>query len=141
MRRIACYLLVDDHGRILMQEKDDEAPHGANQWFVPGGYVEYGEEFESAAYREIAEETGLALRPGTLALWREEVVSRDGEQLRYQLWAGPTAATDADIVVGEGRQIVFVEPRAIPALDLWESAAHFLPQFLSSSTYAALAAR
>ena len=110
MRRIACYLLVDGVGRILMQEKDDDAPRGANQWFVPGGHVEDGEEFEAAVYREIAEETALTPPPGSLELWHDEVVHRDGEQMRYQLWVGATDATDADIVLGEGRQIVFVDP-------------------------------
>lgn len=138
MRRISIYLLVDPRGWLLMQEKDDDAPRGANQWFAPGGAVEEGETFEAAAYRELAEETGLSLPPGTLSLWRDEVVERDGDQLHYQLWAGGTHATDADTVVGEGRQIVFVEPARIPALDLWESAARFLPRFLESEAYAAL---
>ncbi len=141
MRRIAIYLLVDRQGRLLMQQKDDGAPHGANQWFAPGGQVEDGEEFEDAAYREVTEETGLVLDPGTLCLWRHEVVERDGEQFHYELWAGATDATDADIVVGEGRQIVFVDRTQIPTLDLWESARRFLPGFFSSDAYAALAAR
>jgi 8-oxo-dGTP diphosphatase len=141
MRRIAIYLLVDRRGWLLLQEKDDEAPRGANQWFAPGGAVEGGEDFEAAAYRELEEETGLTPPAGTLSLWRDEVVERDGHRLHYQLWAGRTDATDADIVVGEGRQIVFVDPARLPALDLWESAARFLPAFLASATYAALRGR
>ena len=44
-------------------------------------------------------------------------------------------ATDEDIVVGEGRQIVFVDPDELPRLDLAESAAWFVPRFLQSRTY------
>lgn len=137
------YLLVDRRGHLLMQERDEGAPRCPDQWGAPGGHVEEGEDFEAAAYRELTEETGLVLPPGTLRLWREdEFRYRDEpEAYHYQLWAGPTDATDADVVATEGRQIVFVDPAVVPTLDLWESAAHFLPQFLASPAYAALKSR
>ena len=61
------------------------------------------------------------------------------ETRRYTVWIGETRLTDAEIVVGEGRQIVFVHPDDIAALDLSHSSAHYLPQFLASPEYAALA--
>lgn len=122
-----------------MQEKDENAPRGANQWGAPGGHVEDGEDFETAAYREIAEETGLELAPGSLRLWLDDEFSYVDNVARYEFWTAAVTWTDDDIVVGEGRQIVFVDPERIPGLDLWPSAAHFLPQFLGSSAYAALA--
>ena len=70
---IAVVLLVDPRGWVLLQERDADAPRAANQWGMVGGHVEDGEAFEPAAYRELAEETGLALAPGTLQLWRDEV--------------------------------------------------------------------
>jgi len=136
--RIVCFLLVDPQGRLLMQEKDEHAPRGANQWGAPGGHVEDGEDFEAAAYREITEETGLELAPGSLRLWLDEEFAHVDTTARYELWAAGVEWTDDDIVVGEGRQIVFVDPEVIPSLDLWPSAAHFVPQFLRSSAYAAL---
>lgn len=138
MTRIVCFLLVDPRGHLLMQEKDEQAPRGANQWGAPGGHVEDGEDFEAAAYREITEETGLALPPGSLRLWLDDEFTYVDTVARYQFWVAPVDWTDADIVVGEGRQIVFVDPEQIPGLDLWASAAHFLPQFLGSSTYSSL---
>jgi hypothetical protein len=54
------------------------------------------------------------------------------------LYTGRTSATDADIVVGEGRQIVFVDPETIMALPLSDSARTVLPGFLGSDLYATL---
>jgi 8-oxo-dGTP pyrophosphatase MutT (NUDIX family) len=136
--RIVCFLLVDPRGRLLMQEKDEHARRGANQWGAPGGHVEDGEDFEAAAYREITEETGLELPPGSLRLWLDDEFTYVDTLARYQFWVAPVDWTDGDIVVGEGRQIVFVDPEQIPGLDLWASAAHFLPQFLDSSAYSSL---
>ncbi len=57
----------------------------------------------------------------------------------YHFWSAATALTDDDIELGEGLAIVFVDPAVAPRLDLTESAAHFLPRFLSSDRYPALA--
>jgi 8-oxo-dGTP diphosphatase len=136
---LAVVLLVDHRGWVLMQERDDQAPRAANQWGMVGGHVEDGEDFEPAAYREVAEETGLALPPGTLRLWRDaEFTYPDGHRGRYHVYAGAVDASDADIVVGEGRQIVFVDPVAVPALDLSSSSRHFVPDFLDSDLYRSL---
>jgi len=136
---IAVVLLVDPRGWVLLQERDADAPRAANQWGMVGGHVEDGEAFEPAAYRELAEETGLALAPGTLQLWRdEEFTYVDGHHGRYHVYAAPVVATDDDIVVGEGRQIVFVDPDDVAGLDLAESSRHFVPEFLASDLYHSL---
>lgn len=36
--------------------------HGKDTWSVPGGYLEYGEEFEQCAKRELMEETGVKVK-------------------------------------------------------------------------------
>ena len=140
MKRFSVILLVDPQGRILLQERDERAPISPDTWGMVGGHVEDGEEFEPAAYRELEEETGVRLPPGGLRLWRAEQFGYVGAAApnRYTLWVAPTTLTDADIVVGEGRQIVFVRPEALGGLALSESAAHFLPAFLKSPVYADL---
>jgi hypothetical protein len=55
------------------------------------------------------------------------------------VWIGAVDATDDDIVVGEGRQIVFLDPAVARTLDLTASAARAVPEFLDSPDYAALA--
>ena len=140
MKRFSVILLVDPQGRVLLQERDEHAPMSPDTWGMVGGHVEDGEEFEPAAYRELEEETSVRLPPGGLRLWRAEQFGYVGAAApnRYTLWVAPTTLTDADIVVGEGRQIVFVRPEALGGLALSESAAHFLPAFLKSPVYADL---
>jgi 8-oxo-dGTP pyrophosphatase MutT (NUDIX family) len=122
----------------LLQERDALAPIAPDKWGMVGGHVEQGEEFEAAAYRELAEETGIAWTTG-LDLWFEGLFHRgNGDVAQFAVWFAATDLTDTDIVLGEGRQIVFVDPSAIPALDLSESASRFVLGFLKSRHYAAL---
>jgi 8-oxo-dGTP diphosphatase len=135
-------ILVDGRGWLLLQERDEHAPIDPERWGLPGGHVEEGEAFEAAAYRELAEETGLALAAGGLELWRDiEVFHAVHDSLdRVQVFVARMEATDADIVVGEGRQIVFVEPAIARDLDLTTAASMIVPEFLDSETYRRLSA-
>lgn len=140
MARLSVILLVDRSGRVLLMERDEHAPRSANQWGMVGGHVEDGEEFEPAAYRELEEETGLALAPGELELWcAEPFTYSDGHGGAYHVYVAGVDLTDDDIVVGEGRQIVFVDPADLAGLDLAESAAWFVTRFLESDDYRRLA--
>ncbi len=136
MPRIAVVLLVDPRGHVLLQHRDEHAPRAANQWGMVGGHVEPGEDFDLAIHREILEETGIATGPGDLVLWQETEFSySDGHHSSYCVYAGRVDLTDEDIVLGEGRAIVFVDPAETDALDKAESLAHFLPLFLDSDRY------
>jgi 8-oxo-dGTP diphosphatase len=41
-------------------------PHGLDAYFLPGGIPESGESYAEAAVREVAEEVGLRLKPGSM---------------------------------------------------------------------------
>ena len=139
MARLAVVLLVDERGWVLLQERDEFAPRAANQWGMVGGHVEDGEDFDAAVYREVAEEIGVDLPDGTLTLWQDaEYTYPDGHHGHYNVYAARVDLTDEDITVGEGRQIVFVDPERIGELDLAGSSEHFLPLFLDSDLYATL---
>lgn len=48
-------IIIDIDGRIVLIKRKNP-PFG---WALPGGFVDYGESFETAALREAKEETGL----------------------------------------------------------------------------------
>ena len=140
---VAVAILVDARGWVLLQERDDAAPVAAGQWGFVGGHVEAGEPFADAMVRELAEETGLRLPEGTLQVWYDGDVTPETKLQpdlwnHWQIWFGKVDLTDDDIVLGEGRQIVFVDPATIGDLDLAGTTAFYLPRFLASEEYAAL---
>ena len=133
MRRFATVILVDPRGWILLQERDEHAPIAPEQWGLVGGHVEDGEEFEPAAHRELSEETGLV---SPLEHWRTfRVHDREDDMA---VFVAATTYTDDDVVCGEGRQIVFVDPATVLDLPLAEAPRIVIPQFLDSEEYARL---
>src|ERR1700712_5121063 len=136
MPRIAVVFLIDSRGHVLLQHRDEHAPQAANQWGMVGGHVEPGEDLDTAVHREILEETGIVTGPGDLVLWQETAFDySDEHHSDYRVYAGRVDLTDDDIVLGEGRAIVFVDPAETAALDKAGPLAHFLPLFLASDLY------
>ncbi len=141
-RTFAGVVLVDSEGRILLQERDEHAPIDPEKWGLSGGHVEAGEYFETAAYRELEEETGVRLPPGSLTLFDEFVVDHTrahGTWDRMQVFVAATDLTDADIDCQEGRQIVFVDPDVARGLALTAAAVDIVPVLLDSEAYASMA--
>ena len=64
-------MAIVDESRLLVVRKDAGPFRGS--WAVPGGKIEYGETRESAAHREVFEETGLAIELGA-PVWVGEVI-------------------------------------------------------------------
>lgn len=115
MHRFAAVAVLDSRGWLLMQERGDDALHDPGRWGYPGGDLEAGEDFVSAGVRELREETGLVVEPDQLASlgvrrFRSETCGDDDE---FELFAVRLAVTDDDVVCGEGRQMVFVDPQAL----------------------------
>ncbi|WP_410590769.1 NUDIX hydrolase [Amycolatopsis sp. lyj-23] len=54
----------DPQGRLLLIRRRNNP--GSGQWSLPGGRVEPGETDKKAVIRELSEETGLDVIPGTL---------------------------------------------------------------------------
>ncbi len=135
-------ILVDPQGRILLQERDEHPRIDSEKWGLAGGHLDPGEEFETAAYRELEEETGVGLEPGDLTLFGEFTVDHReayGTWDRMQVFVAATELTDADIDCREGRQIVFIDPVVARRLDLTSAAIDIVPAFLDSDVYATMA--
>uniref|UniRef100_A0A8U7NXC1 m7GpppN-mRNA hydrolase NUDT17 n=1 Tax=Corvus moneduloides TaxID=1196302 RepID=A0A8U7NXC1_CORMO len=62
-------LLEATCGHVLLTRRAATLRHFPNIWVPPGGHLEPGEELVAAGLRELAEETGLRLEPGTFS-WR-----------------------------------------------------------------------
>lgn len=137
VRHYASVALVDRRGWILLQERDEHPVVDPERWGFPGGGIEPGEDAEQAAYRELAEETGVHL-DGGLELFGEFGIHEDGRD-RCTLYAAGTDLTDDGVECHEGRQMVFVDPGHARTLHLTRGAALILPAFLDSDTYARLA--
>jgi 8-oxo-dGTP pyrophosphatase MutT (NUDIX family) len=138
---LASAILVDRRGWLLLQERDDKAPVAPNQWGIVGGHLEPGEEWEPAMRRELAEETGLEVEG--LELWFDEVVQHSPKVSthladHWKIWVARVDLTDDDVVLGEGRRIVFVDPATLETLDLAPATRQLLPMFLESPAYARL---
>lgn len=137
MKRFGCVILVDRRGWVLLQERDEHPAIDPEKWSLCGGHLEEGEEFLGGALRELAEETGVVLTPAELELFHHLDLRELGHEHpgAMAVYAAATDLTDDDIVLGEGRQIVFVEPDAVATLDLSDSAARIVPSFLESDLY------
>jgi len=66
-------LLLDGQDRVLLLRGCDPRTPQDRYWFTVGGGLDEGESVRAGAVRELAEETGLRLRPDDLAgpVWHE----------------------------------------------------------------------
>jgi 8-oxo-dGTP pyrophosphatase MutT (NUDIX family) len=132
-----CVLLVDADGAVLLQERDEHAPIDPDRWGLSGGHLEPGETPEQGAYREVEEETGVRLEPGSLRLFETLDVFHPhyGSVDQVHVFVARVDLTDADIDCREGRRIVFVPPDRVRSLDLTMTGVLVVPAFLDSDTY------
>jgi 8-oxo-dGTP pyrophosphatase MutT (NUDIX family) len=136
--RFAGVVLVDRRGWLLLQERDEHPAIDPEKWGLVGGHLDPGEEFEPAAYRELAEETEIVIPPGGLRLWKVFDVDHTeayGTIDRMAVYVAGVDLTDADVVCHEGRRIVFVEPASVLGLPLTKAGEVIMPELLGSDLY------
>lgn len=74
--RVGVAILVERDGHLLVGRRIG-ATHGTGTWQCPGGHLEPFETVEACAVREVAEETGLAVRMIGPGPWVESVFPAD----------------------------------------------------------------
>ncbi|HET6978328.1 MAG TPA: NUDIX domain-containing protein [Pyrinomonadaceae bacterium] len=78
-RAAARVLLLSDRNRLLLLHARD-GPGGHQWWMAPGGGLETGETFETAAQRELYEETGLLLPIERCVWFRRHIYTWEGRE-------------------------------------------------------------
>jgi len=58
--RVGVGIFVIKKGKFVMGKR--KGSHGEGSWSVPGGHLEFGEDFEDTARREVKEETNLDIK-------------------------------------------------------------------------------
>lgn len=112
---VACVggLVFDHRGRLLLVRRANEPGRGL--WSVPGGRVEPGEDDHAAVVREMAEETGLRVRPGRLV----GVVERGRYRIADYLCTLDDVAEQGRLRAGDDADdAAFVDAAAFAALPL-----------------------
>jgi 8-oxo-dGTP pyrophosphatase MutT (NUDIX family) len=80
LRHAARVVMLDETDRVLLVRFEYA---GRSWWVAPGGGLEEGETHESAARREVEEETGLSLRELGPWVWsREHIFRFEGRHYR-----------------------------------------------------------
>lgn len=79
-----------DRAALLLTRRSAALANHAGQWALPGGRIDDGESPEAAALRELHEEVGLALPPGTVLGRLDDFATRSGFVITpVVVWAGP----------------------------------------------------
>lgn len=91
--KVGVGVIVIRDGRLLVGKR--KGSHGAGEWALPGGHLEYGESVEACAERELFEETNLKALSIRIAGWSNDVIEENKHYITF--------FTCADRFVGEPR--------------------------------------
>jgi nucleoside triphosphatase len=101
-------LIVDPDGRVLLTKSHK----WRDRYVIPGGHIELGETMEQALRREVAEETGLAIRDVELLLHQEFIYDASFFKPGHYIFFDFCCRTDSTEVVlnDEAESYVWLTP-------------------------------
>lgn len=106
--RYADVLLFRGSKLLILQRAGDQGNH-TDEWCIPGGHVDAGEDFRTAAQRELLEETGIDIPEDILT----EVAVATGKDFEIHYFIGHISEeTPAFVVVDSEEEIgsAWIEP-------------------------------
>ena len=74
----AVRLIVTDHGGRVLLLRRAGSRHGLGGWCLPGGKVDYGDTVETAAAKELREETGLRIEAVKFLFYQDSLPLEPG---------------------------------------------------------------
>ena len=148
LERSCVRVVVQDAGdRILLFRAQLPSRSGEHWWELPGGGTEPGESYQQTAVRELAEETGLRIRPEQVGppRWRRSATwaERGIRRLQHEVVVHVRVDGDEPPVTDGGRTAAEIEEytgfRWWPLAELLASTERFYPGRLASLLPAFLA--
>lgn len=79
--RVAVGAVVVHQNKVLLVLRGQ--PPAEGKWAIPGGSVKLGESLQTAAEREILEETGLRIKAGEIIFSFDTIVRDDAGRVQY----------------------------------------------------------
>ena len=135
-RDVVRAVVLDQHEEILLLHTHDPTyPELGSWWELPGGGIDPGETYREAVIRELAEETGIAVRPQQVAAptWRRRATFRyRGERrVNNEVIVLVRLPMPGPAVVGDGRigfeDDDYFDYRWTPVADVLASTDRFYP--------------
>ncbi len=72
--RIGVGIVLRNNGQVLLGKRVGSS--GSGNWGFPGGHLEYGEQVEECAARELLEETGLVAKSIFVGPWTNDTMEK-----------------------------------------------------------------
>lgn len=110
MRQLACAVVTDENGRVLLGLRED-----FEVWSLPGGHLELGESPEEAARREVREEAGIEIELGGL-IGRYERRAPFGDAVSFAFVGRVVSGTPEPDGI-ETLDVNWFHPSALPSTD------------------------
>ena len=75
--KVGVGVIVIKDGKVLLGKRKNA--HGEGTWSFPGGHLEFNEEIEDCAKREVMEETGLDIKNIRFGPFTNDIFEREGK--------------------------------------------------------------